>query len=176
MGTAAAAAAKSLQWCPTLCNPIDGSPSVIACQLPSEHLGLGDLGPREGKAPAQAHQQQVKEQSEARNAGGVSPAHRGAAGQRSGEGSQCTHLLQRKALLAAHKSSWTLLILFTGLADWASPYKSSRVIYREALEGLKARLTLVPREGQISAACPLSPTPPTTTFPGRASCSTTPTQ
>ena len=22
----AAAAAKSLQWCPTLCNPIDGSP------------------------------------------------------------------------------------------------------------------------------------------------------
>ena len=149
---------------------------LIACQLPSEHLGLGDLGPREGKAPAQAHQQQVKEQSEARNAGGVSPAHRGAAGQRSGEGSQCTHLLQRKALLAAHKSSWTLLILFTGLADWASPYKSSRVIYREALEGLKARLTLVPREGQISAACPLSPTPPTTTFPGRASCSTTPTQ
>ena len=24
--TAAAAAAKSLQWCPTLCDPIDGSP------------------------------------------------------------------------------------------------------------------------------------------------------
>ena len=24
---AAAAAAKSLQWCPTLCDPIDGSPS-----------------------------------------------------------------------------------------------------------------------------------------------------
>ena len=27
---AAAAAAKSLQWCPTLCNAIDGSPPGIA--------------------------------------------------------------------------------------------------------------------------------------------------
>lgn len=123
---------------------------LTACQLPSDHLGLGNLGPREGKAPAQAHQ--LKEQSEARNPGSVTPAHQGAAGQQSGEGSQCTHLLQRKALLAAHKSGWTLLILFTGLADWASPYKSSRVIYGEALEGLKARLTWVPGEGQISAA------------------------
>lgn len=34
--------------------------------------------------------------------------------------------------LAAHKSDWTPLVLFTGLADWASPYKSPRVIYREA--------------------------------------------
>lgn len=57
-----------------------------------------------------------------------------------------------KALLAAHKSSWTLLILFTGLADWASLYKSSRVIYREALEGPRALLTWAPGEGQISAA------------------------
>ena len=28
MNSAAAAAAKSLQLCPTLCNPIDGSPPV----------------------------------------------------------------------------------------------------------------------------------------------------
>ena len=33
--TAAAAAAKSLQSCPTLCDPIDGSPPGSACALMS---------------------------------------------------------------------------------------------------------------------------------------------
>ena len=28
-----AAAAKSLQWCPTLCDPIDGSPHTVGFQL-----------------------------------------------------------------------------------------------------------------------------------------------
>lgn len=55
-------------------------------------------------------------------------------------------------MLAAHKSGWALLILFTRLVDWVSPYKSPRVIYREALEISKSGLTQAPREGQIRAA------------------------
>ena len=41
--TAAAAAAKSLQSCPTLCNPIDGSPPGSPCpwDSPGKNTGMG---------------------------------------------------------------------------------------------------------------------------------------
>ena len=38
--TAAAAAAKSLQSCPTLCDPIDGSPLDLFSSLPGGHVLL----------------------------------------------------------------------------------------------------------------------------------------
>ena len=43
MGSAAAAAAKSLQLCPTLCNPIDGSPpgSPVPGILQAKNTGVG---------------------------------------------------------------------------------------------------------------------------------------
>ena len=42
-GTAAAAAAKSLQSCPTLCDPIDGSPPVspLPWDSPGKNTGVG---------------------------------------------------------------------------------------------------------------------------------------
>ena len=40
----AAAAAKSLQSCPTLCDPIDGSPTRLLCpwDSPGKNTGVGD--------------------------------------------------------------------------------------------------------------------------------------
>lgn len=102
---------------------------LTECQLPSGHLGRWDLEPGEGKGPAQHH-----DNSNWRS--------------RVGPGTQVARTLPiRPAVrrrvtacasptvkdpLAAHKSDWTPLVLFTRLADWASPYQSPRVIYWEA--------------------------------------------